>query len=79
VSTYDCIDLKGNTVNLVPAMNSYLFPSLWTVDVAHTQFTAFCVLNGTNGTCSGEGVLLDPPTAQRATIEMEERCTPLSR
>jgi hypothetical protein len=79
VTTYDCVDVVGGSVNLVPGMNTYLFQQLATVDPSGQHFRALCVVNGTNGTCSGEGVFGDPNMADAGRLDMEQNCQLLTR
>lgn len=73
VSTYDCVNMQN--INVVPGMNAYLFDQL-----SGSQFKTACVLNGTNGSCSGEDALGDAGMLRpMATTDMEQGCTPLAR
>jgi hypothetical protein len=78
VTTYDCINELD--VDVVPGMNAYLFAQLRTVDPTGARFRPLCILNGTNGSCSGETAFGDAGAQQGTAItDMEKKCTPLAR
>jgi hypothetical protein len=79
VVTYDCVDVVGGTVNLVPGMNTYLYVPLRGVDPSAARFKALCVVNGTNGSCGGESVFADPTMAAAAQADLEQNCKLLAR
>jgi hypothetical protein len=67
VSAYVCVD--DATVNVVPGMGHYLQEALLA-----DRFTSSCVVNGTNGTCQGEGVFSDPDMRDAAIAELDASC-----
>jgi hypothetical protein len=77
VTTYDCVDPA--TLNVVPGAGHFVHDALRANDPTGAKWRGACVVNGVNGTCSGESAFQDPALLQAATNELDGMCKPLAR
>lgn len=77
VTTYDCVDPA--TLNVVPGGGHFVHDALRAHDPAGAKWRGACVVNGVNGSCTGEQAFADPTILQTAINELDGKCRPLAR
>jgi hypothetical protein len=73
----NCVDPA--TLNVVPGGGHFVHDALRAHDPAGAKWRGACVVNGVNGSCTGEQAFADPAILQTAIYELDGKCKPLAR